>query len=273
MSNVIMTRKHRQYAARINQLKYNLLAVAGGRPYIDARLQRAPNESDISWVGSSTDQVPGRKQRAFLINDAGRVAAKIEQYLFAQPVTRAGIDEEFANDVTTTGATIQSFWRDVCTFYTGGQWAWLQADRGAPMMNPETGKPMARTLAQRDAAGDRVYWSMWSSADVVDWCFDSSGRLIWLLCEDTQYENADPFAAPQEKPVRVLWRRGSGSAGATWAHYVEDEKGKLITLRQGQISIPEIPIELIGTPSSTPWWFDDVRNDPVRAHEPWQLEP
>lgn len=253
-----MTRQHRQYAARIDQIRYNLLAIAGGRPYIDARLQRAPNEADLSWAGSSTDQIPGRKQRAFLINDAGRVAAKIEQYLFAQPVTRDGIDEVFAEDVTTTGLTIQSFWRDVCTSFTGGQWVVLQADRGAPMINPETGKPVARTLAQRDAAGDRIYWSMWPSTDVVDWCFDSSGRLLWCLCQDTQYQNADPFAEAKQNAVRILWRRGSGSAGATFDHYIEDDKGELKNVRTGQISIPEIPLEFVGVPSSTPWWFDDV---------------
>ena len=81
---------------KIDQIRYNLLAISGGRPYIDARLQRAPNESNLSWHGSQTDQIPGRKQRAFLINDAGRVAAKIEQYLFARPVARDGIDEAFA---------------------------------------------------------------------------------------------------------------------------------------------------------------------------------
>lgn len=254
MSDILMTRRHRIYSARIAQLRNNLLVLNGGRPYIDARLHRAPNESDMSWAGNAT--LPARRERAFLVNDAGRVASKIEHYLFSQPATRTAIDESFAADVTTTGLTVHSFWREACNLFTAGQWCWLQVDRGAPLTDPETGLTRPRTLAQRDADGDRVYWSMWSSAEVVDWCFDTNGDLLWLLTDDVMYDNLNPRKGAKEQLTRILWQRGNGG-GATWERYqLEGSNDQLIS--SGTISIRELPFVLVGIPQNRPWWFDDI---------------
>lgn len=253
----IMSRKHRIVEARAQQLEYNLAAVAGGRPYINLRLQRAPNESDRSWKGSDTDMIPGRKQRAYLLNDAGRIAGKINQYLFAQDAKRDGIDSSFAADTTTTGVEIQRFWADVSQLYTASGWVWLHADRGAPQIDPETGVPLARTVAQREAAGDRVYWSAWPAVSVPDWRFDESGALLWLLTEQNIYDNADPFAEASEQNVRTLWRRSEKAGGATWERYYQ-RGGKVEVVARGQISTPTVPFVPLGTPAAPPWWFDDV---------------
>ena len=60
----IKVRKHPVYIERMVQIMRNRLAVDGGRPYIDARLHRAPNETDVSWFGSVEDGIVGRKDRA-----------------------------------------------------------------------------------------------------------------------------------------------------------------------------------------------------------------
>jgi len=255
MKNIIMSRRHRDYKTRIEQLTYNLLALYGGRPYIEARLQRAPNESETSWLGSDTDKIPARTRRAFLINDAGRVASKIEQYLFSQPVVREGIGAEFMADATSTGISIGGFWRDVNNAYTAGQWAWLQVDRGAPLIDPETKMPRTRNLVQKQADGDRIFWSIWPSSDVVDWAFDQGGHLLWLICQDSLYDNSDPSQEAKEVPSRILWRRNE--KGATWERYIE-EKGEDKVIGSGAISIPEVPFTTVGIPAKTPWWFDDV---------------
>lgn len=255
---LLMTREHRIYAVRKAQLGQNLSAIAGGRPYIDLRLHRAPNESDLSWNGSADGSTPGRKARAYLINDAGRISGKINQYLFAAPATRNGIDEVFASDVTSTGLTVNRYWEHVSELLTGGQWVWLHCDRGAPEMDSETGRPRLRTLAQREAAGDRIYWSAYSSRDVVDWSFDLQGNLLWLLTAETRYDNTDPLVEAQTADVRVLWRRGIGGAGATWQRWTIDEKGKPQMTAEGTLSTPEITFVPLGAPSLSPWWFDDV---------------
>lgn len=264
---VVTTRQHAIYAARCRQQTLNIKAWRGGYPYIDARLHRAPNESDLSWFGASgnTDTAAltlaagagvGRKARAHLVNDAGRIVAKINQYLFAKEATRDGIDKVWAQDVTATGLTIGQFWQTASEHFTVAGWCWLGVDRMAPAVDPATGRVRERTLAEREAAGDRVHWSVWPATDIVDWRFDKDGNVLWLVAQDGEYDNADPFTDAVETKTRTLWRRGAGGAGATWVRYEAGEKPRL--LAQGQISSARVPFIALGVPSALPWWFDDV---------------
>ncbi len=183
MQGIIAKRRHRILAGRKDQLVLNVLALHGGRAYVDARLWRAPNESEASWTGNrpfAASGCTGRRNRAAVVNDAGRVAAKINQYLFSREIERAGIDPAFEADCTGTGKSIADFWLDVSETLTACQWLWVQADRCAAAVDPETGRPVQRTLAQRQALGDRVRLSLWLPWEVADWCFDSTGALLWL---------------------------------------------------------------------------------------------
>lgn len=255
--NIIATRSHRIHAARSGQLANNILAWKGGRPYIDARLHRAPNEADISWDGDDKGDLPGRQGRAYLVNDAGRIVDKINQYLFGGDTEREGMDEAWGQDVTTTGLSVRQFWEKVSEQFTSGQWVWLQVDRGAPEVDPETSQPLPRSKAQREAAGDRIYWNIWSSTEVVDWCFDGQGRLRWLLSADSQYNNADPFVEAKTTAIRTLWQ--ADAAGCKWTRYqIDNSANDLVILAQGVLSTQQVPFVLLGVPSADPWWFDDV---------------
>lgn len=259
--SVILSRKNPILSVRLDQITLNLLAVDGGRPYIDRQLWRAPNESDLSWLGTSSlggsvVGVVGRQQRACCINDAGRVAAKINQYLFAESPSRPDIDEVFSKDVTATGVSVGDFWEDVSEQVTAGQWCWVQVDRGAPSVDPATGKPNQRSMADRDAVGDRVRWVLWPAVSVVDWRFDTAGRLEWLLTEEAIVDNADPMVEPTTANMRRLWKRNA--TGATWETWKETSDGIPEKTSYGSISSPNIPFVLVGTPTDKPWWFDTV---------------
>lgn len=259
-SDILLTRRHAILDERADQLRHNIMAVAGGRPYIAARLWRAPNESDLSWSGTShltlNPGVTGRVNRAVCIHDAGRVAGKINQYLFAEDVSRAGIDADWARDVTGTGVSVHDFWEDVSTQVTAAGWCWVQIDRDAPAIDPATGRPAARSRRDRELAGDRVRWLLWPAASVVDWRFDTSGRLVWLLTDEETYDNSDPTAEAKAGHLRRLWRREAG--GATWESWTAGKDGKATMTASGSISSPDVPFVLVGTPSAEPWWFDSI---------------
>ena len=264
MGNIIATRTHKTLSARKRQLQFNLMALNGGRPYINARLWRQPNESDRSWLGSNAGasdittlkgDIPGRRERAYLINDAGRIAKKINDYLFSREIKRDGMDTDWAMDVTTTKLTIDQFWQEVSMSFSAGQWCWLQVDRGAPEIDPVTGNPLPRTLARREVSGDRVYWSVWSSTEVVDWAFDNAGDLLWLVTEEDRYENHDPMAEPLEYKIRTLWQKTA--EGVTYRRYrVEGDNTE--DAGSGTVSAGAIPFILLGVPQNKPWWYDDV---------------
>lgn len=254
---------------REEQLRRNEAALRGGKAYINLRLWRAPNESDISWLGGNVVNgtfhkdkygTVGRKERACIVNDAGRIASKIDQYLFSKAIQRSGINEDWARSVTSDGRSINEFWLDVSDALTAGQWCWLQADRGAGAVDPLTGERRLQSLAEREAAGDVVTWKLWSSRDVIDWSFDKNGRLLWLLTVEKTFDNSDPYTPAVEVYTRTLWRRGTDGRGASFEVWQQKNKtdAKAEVIARGTVSSIEVPFVLVGHPSTQPWWFDDI---------------
>lgn len=270
-ADIRATRKHKVLIRRERQLGYNLLSKSGGGPYVDARLTRFTCESDASWAGtaatrlkeskfsanwhrSDTSGIIGRKDRAFLINYAGRIVSKINQYVFGQDIERSGIDDAFAQDATKTGLTINALMDEVSASYTAGQWCWIGVDRGAPEIDSTTGQRVGRSVAQREAVGDRIWWSLWHATEVVDWRFDDAGRLLWLITQQDVYDNADYTKEAADQTIRTIWERGGGRR----LYLNRDDKGKVDREEPFTISAPIVPFVLVGVPSSKPWWFDDV---------------
>lgn len=263
-TSIVFKRKHPVLAARETQIVRNVLAMKGGKPYIDARLWRAPNESDLSWTGTGPQNLHpvnlgcvGRKDRACNVNDAGRIAAKINQYLFQTPAARAGVDEAWAGAATPNGLPLGDFWQRVSEQVTSSGWCWLQADRGARQMDEVTGAPKARSLAKREADGDRLLWMLWPATSVLDWHFGKDGRLAWLLTQEVEWDNEDPFEPAKKLETRTVWRRSP--SGATWQRWRRGgQKDEIGVVAEGDVSSSEIPFVLAGWPSEDPWWFDDV---------------
>jgi len=258
MADIIATRQHKILQKRNKQISHNLMAAQGGLDYIEARLSRFPSESDVSWAGSSValsgTNVIGRKDRAFCINYARRIVTKINQYVFGSDIVRSGIDPKFEQDTSKTGISINAFMQEVSSTYTAGQWCWISVDRGAPQIDPTTGRPAPRSIAQRESAGDRVFWMLWQANEVVDWCFDAGGKLKWLITEQEVYDNSNYNVEATNKKIRTIWEPGK----ITRIMLNEEDSEKIESSEESSLSINEIPFVLVGLPSKTPWWFDDV---------------
>lgn len=254
-TSILMSRKNAILQARARQLRRNLLAVKGGQSYINQRLWRAPNESDLSWTGNGGGGTVGRRDRACCINDAGRIAGKIAQYIFSQPIKRAGINEAWARSVTADNQSIDEFWYDVCNCYTAGQWCWLQADRMAPMRDG-AGRPVDGTLRDKALRGDVVQWRLWDALSVPDWSFDEQGNLLWVLTSEVSEDNSDPTKEAVRVTTRTLWKRDA--QGAIFERYRQRSDGGAEQVVTGRVSSREVPFVLLGKPTVDPWWFDDV---------------
>ena len=163
------TRVHKTLAARDAQLTLNLSVLRGGGDYIQRRLSKHPSETDTSWIGVASGGTMGRKDRAYLINYASRIATKINQYQFSGEVDRAGVDPVFESDCTGTGTTLTEFWRQASELQVANRWAWIGIDRAAAPRNPQTGEVVQRSQAEREAAGDRIRFTLYPAQAVVDW--------------------------------------------------------------------------------------------------------
>lgn len=256
--NILATRINPTLATRLENLRINLLAHAGGDPYIAERLSRWPSESDVDFHGcagrdsnayrftdAGSTATSGRLARAFLNNYARRIVEKINQYVFQTSATRAGIDPTWAMDVTRTGMSLNQFMSSVSSLLTVCRWCWIGIDRP-----PTQG---VRSKAQVESSGDRVYWQLYNPTEVVDWRFDARGQLQWILIERDEYDNSDPRAEATQSTVRYLYEPGG------YTRMVFDDKKEAFTSTDsGRVGFAGIPFTLVGMPSADPWWFDDV---------------
>ena len=264
-SELLASRKHSFLARRAAQLELNRMAFLGGRDYVDRRLWRAPNESDLSWYGHRTEDTSlltpgittngmvGRRDRTTYVNHAGRVVSKIQQYLFKQPVERDGADEAALSRIGGEGVDILTFWMDVSEMFTYGQWVWIQASRDV----------LPDNLADADA-GSRVKWTAYPALSVPDWCFDDYGNLLWVLTETEKTESANPFVSERVVKYRTLWAYDeSHKVTVTKVRLDAGPSGDGVSTENDLVSqvtldIDRIPFVIVGKPSPLPWWFDDV---------------
>ena len=255
MASLITQRQHPIYIKRIGQLELNRLAFYGGRDYIDRRLWRAPNETDTQWFGDKKEEIVGRKDRSCLVNDAGRIANKIRQYIFKKPVDRDGIDDQFLANCAGDGVSVDDFMGSVCDSLTVGQWCWIQVDT-TPVMLDENGKPAAQTEANKP----KVFWRLWDSCAVPDWSVDPDGTLRWILVRTQIYQNSNPFTEGNFVELSTLfWLNPQDGK----VHVTEEANDKVdFELRHDEVlpDLDRIPFVLIGNPKATAWWYDDVEN-------------
>ena len=250
----IEKRKHRFLVERGEQIRLNRLAATGGRPYVEARLERAANESDLSWLGTDDTGkkvVTGRRDRPGYVNDAARVCQKIEQYLFGQQTNRPGASQDFLNDVTGTGLGIDAFMQEVCREITIAGWCWIQVDRAA--WNVEAGQ----SVKQKQESGDRVRWTLWNANTVVDWHFNADGSIGWLLTESEVWTDDDPEKEAAKAVIRTLFRIVDGQVVMS-EFLVEGERPYELKTGEVLTGLKHIPFVCVGIPSRRPWWFDEV---------------
>lgn len=253
----ISDRYHPIYSARANQLMRNKIAVAGGQRYIDLALWRAPNESDVSWHGTSSNTLSGffsgkglvpRAQRTTLINDCARISNKINQYIFSKPVQRDGSDPEWILCAGGENVPILKYWEQVSAEFTRSGWVWLKCSRSG-------GEGSLATVSK----SDNIRWEHFDALSVPDWSIDENGRLSWLIIATAYVDNSDPFSDPVHHKTRELWRRYDGHV--RMEKYVDGVLSEIEDLP----GVTELPFVLVGHPTDDPWWFDEAERMQAQA--------
>ncbi len=242
---------HPILSVRLGAITTNLLALRGGKEYVRARLSRFPAESDIDFLGVTSGEAvssklknlklsecEGRRDRAYVPNYAGRIAEKLNQYVFQTPVLRDGIDPKFAINCTATGETIGQFMAEASSLITACRWCW--ASVGRPF-----GKK-GESLKSRAERGDRVFWRLWEPSEVINWEFDAAGNLIFVVTSENVSSQFSPWENRSDKKRVTVWERGKITVFDGDA-FSEAETG-----------LDFVPFKMIGAVAETPWWFDDV---------------
>ena len=248
-ATVVAKRENRIYTKRKCQIGINLLSLAGGVAYITARLSRFPGEDRQLFAGGATtksgQKIDGRREQAHCMPYMRRFVDKLAQYIFSNPIKRDGADPKVLKDIDREGGTIGQLMRKCNDDLTCAGWGWLMI---ASPVRPET-----VTEAEAATGKYRVYWQHMHPLSVVDWHYDSSGELEWLLYVTSETHASDPLVAAESRKVRVLWTRGE------LRHYVFDKDGNDIeTVTSVENPYGIVPFVGYGTISPEPILADSL---------------
>ena len=253
---VAFFRKNPVYRARERQLMINLLGLAGGRPYVNARLSRYSAESEIDWIGGRRPDggcATGRLQQTHAFPYLGRIAAKTNQYVFQTDPTREGANVDVLKDITRDGRSVNDIMKLASDIAFACKWCWIKVDAPKPK---EGGKQF--TVKEKEALNIRPFWSILTPLDVLDWRFDERGKLTWIKYRSVEYDDSSPTSQPVTVPVVILWELGK---------ITKYRRGKNTGARTNIISeeIPvtletEIPFVLVGDIDAKPIAFDDLES-------------
>lgn len=251
MSN-ITSRVNLILEKRRRKLELNRLAYLGGEDYVRARLWRAPNESMLSWEGRSFSQgygdwSTGRRDRAVCHREGGRIADKINQYIFSVPVDRQGVAPDFERVASVDGRSLAEVWQEVSTAITLCGWCWVAIRKPAA--------PEGATLADVERLGLGPKLAVLFPWEVPDWSFDGTGNLRWAITEATEVRSDDPRVEAKEVKIRTLWERVDGEV--RWTSYENDTEVANGVFGRGVA----IPLLCVGRITGDPWWFDEVESE------------
>lgn len=264
---VIAFREHPAYSARKKQVTINMLGLAGGRPYVNARLSRFAGENEIDWIGGKRpdgSSATGRLQQTHSFPYLNRISTKINQYVFQEQPEREGGNADVIKDITRNGQSVNDLMREVSALIFATKWCWIGVDAPA---RKEDGAQYSQ--AEKDALKIRPYWQLYSPLDVMDWKFDERGELLWLKSKRVKYDDADPFSVPTPNTVISLWEKGKVT------EYTVIEKsdrryssGRRIKLEAEEIPLTNsmgaplsvVPFVLCGDADAAPQPFDDLES-------------
>jgi len=252
---VLAKRKHAVMLTREEQLWINLLGLKGGRPYVGARLSRFAAEDAVDWSGGARKDgtpVTGRLQQAHCIPYLGRIADKINQYVFGTEPVREGADDAVLDDISSDGLTINDLMADVNNLITANRWCWIKVD----MPRRPDGE-----LSQAQAEADKLrpYWTVYPSTTVVDWYINDLGDLEWLLTDEGEYVATDPTVMPQMMHIRRLWQPGMMTE-YTFGPCEDGKDEEIVSAEEIPLSIDVVPFVQVGEISAAPHGFDNLES-------------
>lgn len=251
MVKILGERKNEVLDIRGYQLWINRLGYLGGQPYIEERLTRFPAESNIDWSGGTRKDgstVDGRKDNAYVIPYLNRIVNKINEYVFGEVPTRTNIRPEMEEDISSMGKSINELMKEVSSLVTINGWCWIGVDA------PVIAEGMQVSLAQKEASKIRPYAQVYDASQVVDWYFDNTGELQWVITETTEYVASDPTKVPYNQEVRRLWEKGQVTKIVKVDGKYEVESIVALSLKES------VPFILVGEISSDPHVFDSLES-------------
>jgi len=139
---------------------------------------------------------------------------------------------------------------DVLKNLVATKWCWIGIDA------PQVDGQISKAYAENEKI--RPYWKLYSASEVVDWCFDDKGELLWLMTQTQKWSNTDPNVYEEAHTVRRLWERGKVTE-----YVLETKPVGMDSIKSKKViplDIQSVPFVPCGEISEKPHWYDDVED-------------
>lgn len=235
----LFTREHPFYSAHKRAWLRSHLAYSGGAGYIDQAL--------VKHLSEIEDEYAERKNRAYYFNWPRKIARMITQYVLATRPERENADHDIVEDWDRRGLRVDEVMRQFSSMLNVYGVAWLAVD----MPHFSGLKTKADELREKL----RPYCVALSPLAVTDWCYGASGELEWVLVQEQELDNSNPFESPVAVDVRKLWTRDTvtivsqRSDGYRSEEVVEHNLGVVPFIRKEEVD---------GYGIDANHWFEDV---------------
>jgi hypothetical protein len=216
----LISKRHPDYKKREEWWTLYNHAYEGGPDFLagDYLLQHPREE----WI-----EFQSRKKRAYYLNYCGSIVKQYTSFISQKDVTRNGEDtfKDFWHNVDGKGMTVDEFQRKLATQSSVYGIMYILVD------NPTFGEEI-RTRADQDSADIFPFTRLYTPSNVLDWACDDAGQYYWVLLQEDDIENPDPFANQRTSKRYRLWTREE------WLEI--DGDGKVVN--QGENTIGKVPL-------------------------------
>ena len=219
------------------------LAFDGGEDYIKKFL--------IKHQSETTNMFKERKNRAFYLNYARKIATLLSNYQFSKPPVRTDADSDIVADFDRTGLNVNEIMRIASLITNIFGMGYALVDMVAIDNNNVT-------LADKKKKKLRPYVRMLNPLQITDFNMGDDGLLNWAIIIEHYRDDTDPFKKAVEKQRRRLWTK------TDWTLFEKDPKtDKIVVIATEAHPLGVVPIIQFGDVDSYSvnnkiHWFEDI---------------
>lgn len=227
----LIARRHPEYEENVKHWDFMEDTYDGGREWFKKNIFRYVKEGN----GEHTD----RLERCYRFNHTREVVDLINKYLFKQNISRSPDASEevksFWKCATKNGLSVNDLARQVSkkTSIYG---------RVAVVVDTTSNSGIAVSKADEKKLGVKTYAYIVSPEALLDYSYDESGALNWVLIRECIRDDVDPFLSSGAEDYRYrLWTK------TEWKLYKEVKQGRRVTVvleDQGVHGLGVVPVVL-----------------------------
>lgn len=227
----LIARRHPEYEENVKHWDFMESTYDGGREWFGKNIFR--------YVKEGSSEHSDRLERCYRFNHTREVVDLINKYLFKQNISRSPDATEevksFWKCATKNGLAVNDLARQISkkTSIYG---------RVAVVVDTTANSGIAVSKADEKKLGVKTYAYIVSPDALLDYSYDESGALNWVLIRECVRDDEDPFASSGNEDYRYrLWTK------TEWKLYKEVKQGRRVTVvldDQGVHDLGVVPVVL-----------------------------